>query len=94
MRITCVFLSTMLLGFLPLNCTRAGESTSKSVILYTPYTKISVSPGASVDYSIDLINHTDEVTNAGLSVSGLPNGWKREIKSGGWSLSQLSVLPN
>lgn len=78
-----------------MNDVHADESNNpKSVILYTPYTKISVSPGASVDYSIDLINNTGELTNANLSVSGLSSSWKHEIKSGGWSLSQLSVLPN
>ena len=73
--------------------THANDSIPKSVILYTPYTKISVSPGASIDYSIDLINNTDQLTNANLSVSGLSASWKHEMKSGGWSLSQLSVLP-
>ena len=73
--------------------THANDSIPKSVILYTPYTKISVSPGASIDYSIDLINNTDQLMNANLSVSGLSASWKHEMKSGGWSLSQLSVLP-
>ena len=96
MRTNCILLLALLLGIiLPLNDVHADESNNpKSVILYTPYTKISVSPGASVDYSIDLINNTDELTNANLSVSGLSSSWKHEIKSGGWSLSQLSVLPN
>ncbi|MEL5895453.1 NEW3 domain-containing protein [Bacteroides sp. GD17] len=96
MRTNCILLLALLLGIiLPLNDVHADESNNpKSVILYTPYTKISVSPGASVDYSIDLINNTGELTNANLSVSGLSSSWKHEIKSGGWSLSQLSVLPN
>lgn len=84
---------TILLGLIPLNAAHAGDSVSNSVVLYTPYTKISVSPGASVDYSIDLINNTDELTNANLSVSGLSSSWKYELKSGGWTLSELSVLP-
>lgn len=93
MRTNCILFIAMLLGFIPLNDTCANDSISKSVTLYTPYTKISVSPGVAVDYSIDLINDTGELTNANLSVSGLPGSWKYEIKSGGWNLSQLSVLP-
>ena len=93
MRTNCFLLVAILLGLIPLNYTHANDSIPKSVILYTPYTKISVSPGASIDYSIDLINNTDELTNANLSVSGLGSSWKHEMKSGGWSLSQLSVLP-
>ena len=90
MRTNCILLLAILLGAFPLNRVHADEAGS--IILYTPYTKISVTPGASIDYSIDLINNTDGVTNANLSVSGLPGSWKHEIKSGGWTLSQLSVL--
>ena len=93
MRTNCILFIAMLLGIIPLNDTRANDSIPKSVILYTPYTKISVSPGASVDYSIDLINDTEKLTNANLSLNGLPGTWKWELKSGGWSLSQLAVLP-
>ncbi len=91
MRTNCILLLAILLGAFPLNRVHADESGS--IILYTPYTKISVTPGASIDYSIDLINNTDGITNANLSVNGLPGSWKHEIKSGGWTLSQLSVLP-
>lgn len=93
MRTNYFLLLAILLGIIPMSYTHANDSIPKSVILYTPYTKISVSPGASIDYSIDLINNTDQLTNANLSVSGLSASWKHEMKSGGWSLSQLSVLP-
>lgn len=93
MRTNYFLLLAILLGMIPMSYTHANDSIPKSVILYTPYTKISVSPGASIDYSIDLINNTDQLTNANLSVSGLSASWKHEMKSGGWSLSQLSVLP-
>ena len=93
MRTNCFLLLTVLLGILPMSNTHANDSIPKSVILYTPYTKISVSPGASIDYSIDLINNTDKLVNANLSVSALSSSWKHEMKSGGWNLSQLAVLP-
>lgn len=93
MRTNYFLLLAILLGMIPMSYTHANDSIPKSVILYTPYTKISVSPGASIDYSIDLINNTDQLMNANLSVSGLSASWKHEMKSGGWSLSQLSVLP-
>lgn len=62
-------------------------------ILYTPYTKIAVPPGESIDYSIEVINNSDEVKNASLSVSGVPRSWKTEIKAGGFTVNQLAVLP-
>src|SRR5580704_15917670 len=66
---------------------------AQEVTLYTPFTKISVPPGESIDYSIDIINKSDGVRNVEISLSGIPNGWTYDIKSGGWSVSQISVLP-
>jgi len=66
---------------------------SDSIILYTPYTKISVPPGQSVDYSISLINNSREVINVDLSLKGLPGQWNYSLKAGGYNIRQLSVLP-
>jgi uncharacterized membrane protein len=70
----------------------AGELAER-VTLYTPYTKISVPPGESIDYAIDVINNTKELKNVEISVSGVPNGWNYNLKSGGWTIGQLSILP-
>lgn len=66
---------------------------SEAVTLYTPYTKISVPPGESIDYTIDVINNGKEVQNADISVSGMPKGWNYSLKSGGWTIGQISILP-
>jgi len=58
-----------------------------------PYTKISVPPGESISYDIDVINKNSAVANAAISISGLPKGWTYTAKSGGWSIGQVSVLP-
>ena len=63
------------------------------VMLYTPYTKIAVPPGESINYSVDVINNCGEVKNASISVLGMPRGWKYEMKAGGWTVDQISVLP-
>jgi uncharacterized membrane protein len=68
-------------------------SASNTVNLYTPYTKISVPPGESIDYTIDIINSTTEIQNVEISLSGLPYGWNYILKSGGWKISEISVLP-
>lgn len=93
MRTNCFLVITFLLGMIPMSNVHANDSIPKSVILYTPYTKISVSPGASIDYNIDLINNTEKLMDANLSISGLSSSWKHEMKSGGWNLSSLAVLP-
>lgn len=71
-----------------------GSRTAAQVTLYTPYTKISVPPGESIGYDIDVINKGKSVSNAAISVNGLPKGWTYTMKSGGWSVGQVSVLPN
>ena len=84
-------LLVLLMGVLPIQL-QASES-EKNVILYTPYTKIAVPPGESVNYSIDVINNYDVVKNVNLSVKGLPRGWNYELKAGTWTISELAVLP-
>ena len=68
--------------------------SAPELILYTPYKGISVSPGQSIDYNIDVINKASGVRDATLVVRGLPKDWTYELKSGGWVLETLSVLPD
>jgi len=80
-----------LLGVMALGICQAENP--KGVTLYTPFTQISVPPGESIDYSVDVINGNEAVENLALSVSGIPRGWNYELKSGGWKIGQISVLP-
>ncbi|MGA1978639.1 MAG: NEW3 domain-containing protein [Bacteroidales bacterium] len=73
--------------------TSYAKPVSDSVILYSPYTKIAVTPGQSVNYAIDLINNSKSLISADLSFRGLPAGWDYNIKAGGYIIRQLSVLP-
>ena len=63
------------------------------VTLYTPYTRISVPPGESIDYSVEILNNGSEVKDIPLYVSGIPKAWVHSLKSGGWNIEQISVLP-
>src|SRR5690606_19757670 len=87
-----IVLLLVLCGIIPIPCVQR-VTVAQSLSLYTPYTKISVPPGESIDYSVDVINNSGGIRSADLSVSGLPEGWSYELKSGGWTLEQLSVLP-
>jgi len=80
----------MLLSFLGSQLVKAEDN---GVCLYTPYTKISVAPGQSIDYSISVINNSDTIKNIELRVSGLYRSWNYSLKSGTYSISQISVLP-
>lgn len=67
--------------------------TAQGLRLYTPYTKISVPPGESIDYSIDVINKGSSIQTAEISVTGLPKSWNYTLRSGSWNLQEISVLP-
>lgn len=86
----CVF-SLIAHTYLPLSAMQDEEG---GIRLYTPFTKISVPPGETVDYSIDVINDGTSIETVDLVVSGMPKGWDYTLKSGGWSVEQISVLPN
>ena len=68
-------------------------SAGDSVYLYTPYTNISVPPGESVNYSVDLINNSSELQKVGISITGFPRDWAYSLKAGGFSIRQIAVLP-
>ncbi|MFC2137809.1 NEW3 domain-containing protein [Bacteroidota bacterium] len=70
-----------------------NAQTNNTVNLYTPYTKITVPPGESVDYSIDVYNASSEAKKIDIYLSGLPKNWEYSLKAGGYSVNQISVLP-
>lgn len=70
-----------------------ATSTAQSFSLYTPFTSISVPPGESIDYPIDMINKTSSIKSAAIRMEGLPRGWTYLMKSGGWNIGSLAVLP-
>ena len=72
---------------------QAANQASEGVTLYTPYTKISVPPGESIEYAIDVINNSKELKNAEITVAGMPSGWNYSLKSGGWTIGQIAILP-
>jgi uncharacterized membrane protein len=79
-----------LLAYYPFSETTAATHLS----LYTPYTGISVTPGETIDYSFEIINDTSDIQHVSFRVEDLPDGWNKEITSGGWQLEKLSVKPN
>lgn len=68
--------------------------SAQNVTLYTPYTQIAVPPGQTVSYAIEVINKGHSLVNVPLAVRGLPRGWTYTLKSGGWDVSRLAVLPD
>lgn len=88
------FIALAFLGFTAnaQNDSAAGKSRPL-VSLYSPYTSISVSPGQTLNYSITVINHSNAIRNVGLELLGIPRSWTHSLKSGGYEISRISVLP-
>lgn len=72
---------------------RSLPAMQDGLTLYTPYTKIEVAPGESIDYSVDIVNKSGAVRHADLSVKGLPENWTYQLKSGSFKIGEISVLP-
>ncbi len=66
---------------------------SQSVKLYTPYTRISVPPGESIDYTVDVINDSQVIKNVPISIRGLTEDWTYSLIASGITVNQISVLP-
>ena len=71
----------------------ASASAASSVSMFTKYAGIAVTPGESINYSIDIINNSSSIQRVSLQVVEQPEGWETSITAGGWSISQLSIRP-
>ncbi len=83
------FSSLFAITVLSSNSVQAADSLT----LYTPYTKVSVPPGKSVNYSISLINNSKKIQDEEISVTGISRKWKYTLQAGGFNIRKLSVLP-
>jgi uncharacterized membrane protein len=81
----------LIIGLMILNSSAAWAVDN--LILYTPNTKISVAPGATIDYKIDVINKSEVLKNESLVISNLPRGWRYTLKSGAYIINSIAVLP-
>lgn len=63
------------------------------ILLYTPYTKISVPPGETIAYAIDVKNTGGQERDIDISISGFPKDWTYSLKAGGFAIQRISVLP-
>ncbi|MFY0652133.1 MAG: hypothetical protein JXQ96_08880 [Cyclobacteriaceae bacterium] len=73
--------------------TASSTKAANGINLYTPYTNISVPPGESIDYTIEVINNGSITRTMDISVLGLTEEWVYNLKSGGWTVNQIAVLP-
>jgi uncharacterized membrane protein len=70
-----------------------SAQTNDSLELYTPYTQVSVAPGKSVSYSIDVINNGANTRNEEITLSNISSSWNHTLTAGGYNIKKLAVLP-
>jgi len=75
--------------------TFSGQSiiASDNIELYTPNTKISIPPGESVSYNIDVVNKSQVTKKCNISITDIPKTWNYFLKSGAYNIQQISILP-
>lgn len=66
---------------------------AEEITLYTPYSGLSVTPGENISYDISVINNGSSVDHVTFSLEDLPKKWDYTIRSGGYTIEQLSILP-
>lgn len=70
-----------------------SKPITRGIILYTPYTSRSVTPGKALNYSIQIINETDDIQNVRFSLSGIPGSWEPVLSAGSNTIQQIAVKP-
>ncbi|CAM4230053.1 COG1470 family protein [Paenibacillus tarimensis] len=91
-RNTVIYLLTAIL-FTSFMLGGTREARAAAVLeLYTPYLDISASPGESITYPIELINHSSTTLKTALSVKG-KDGWVQELTADGRQVKQIAVKP-
>ncbi|HET7627954.1 MAG TPA: NEW3 domain-containing protein [Bacillales bacterium] len=91
-KVLSVFLF-ILLGFGSFSAAVPTAHAAGGIELYTSYAGISVTPGESIDYNVDLINTGSSIKQVSFEVKGLPKDWSYKLTSGGWDLNELAVKP-
>jgi uncharacterized membrane protein len=89
-RKSSILLLTLLLGVM---LTAMPAFAAGPIELFTPYTNLSASPGQTVNYSVEVMNNTEDIQTIGLQVQSVPNDWTYELTSGGWGITELSIKP-
>lgn len=70
-----------------------ADPTGQGIILYTPYTSRSVTPGKSLSYNVEVINRTNSIQDVNFSVQGLPASWQSTLTAGTTPIQKIAIKP-
>lgn len=66
-------------------------SAASDTSLYTPYTYLTASPGETLRYNVELINNTDDIRTATLSLDTGSAKWSYDLTAGGYPIREIAV---
>nr|WP_320022915.1 NEW3 domain-containing protein [uncultured Draconibacterium sp.] len=90
-----IYFSSFFMLFLTSVVTSSAFANSlNSIEIYTPYTKVSVSPGKTVSYKLDIINKGTQTVNKNIVISNMPRSWDYSLTAGGQNVEKLAILPD
>lgn len=87
-RFIYLFIIVLLSFFIPTSFVQA-----QAVTLFTPYTGLTVTPGETITYNVDVINDDRSVKSVSFEFDRLPKNWGSSISAGGNNIRQLSIKP-
>ncbi len=64
------------------------------VSLYTKFSGVAVTPGELMNYSISIINNSDDIQRVSLKMIEQPEGWEISLIGVAWNVNQISVRPH
>ncbi len=91
---TKTFLKKMfLLSFSMMTFVAMSQNTANQVEIYTSNTKVSLSPGESVNYTVEVNNKGTATALCDVSITGIPKTWNYSFKSGSYTVKQIAIKP-
>lgn len=91
-RFSLLIMLLLTLLLLPPTGMERTSAAPANITLYTPYTNLSVTPGESVTYSIQVMNNTDLPQTVHFTMKP-PANWDYEATAGGYKVEEIAVLP-
>ena len=83
----------LLLSLCALPLVSLAKSAGTSIILYTPYTSRSITPGKSIKYNIQIINRTHEIQDVQFYYIGIPKSWNPSLSASANTINEIAVKP-
>ncbi len=83
-----VLAATLLLALVPL---APAAVASQHLTLTTPFPAISVSPGATANFTLEV--ETAAAQRVDLAVAGVPTGWTASLRGGGFAVEAVLTEP-